>query len=140
MSASGIFSTKLSLSADVDFAWRLIELSQVAVVHEGLVGYRLRSNQMHRKESLLMSEIETLIQDVPLLHDIDYANVLRTNLYLRLGLYNLASLKLRPGVKFLLKSFNLNVKEFVSTLSKIIGNQIRLRVLRLFRRKTLQLP
>lgn len=138
--ASGIFSPKLSLSADVEFAWRMIAISQVAVVNEGLVGYRLRSNQMHRKESLLMSEIETLIQDVPLLHDKEYANILRTNLYLRLGLYNLASLKLRTGVRFLLKSYNLNINEFVKTLSKIIENQIRLRVLRFFRRKTLQLP
>lgn len=136
----GFFSPTLSLSADVEFAWRLVNHTKVGVVREVLVAYRLRLNQMHKNQTLLLEEAERMISLVPVLDFSVNSKSLKSNLLLRLGLYNLISRNFSDCRVFLIRSARTDLSEFCTTLIRISINRLKLRMRRLFATRTLKFP
>ena len=117
---AGPFRLDLSLSADIEFAWRLLSISPVKLISEPLVGYRLRPNQMHRSSDLLIAESIKMKEAVVLLQDEKYARIYLANLNLRLFLYRVQGRDFRDSLYFLHKALTLNFVEVCTTSIRII--------------------
>ena len=128
---TGPFRSDLSLSADVEFAWRLLRITSVEVLNDPLVGYRLRANQMHKIPSLLLSESQRMIEIVDLLKIEKYRNIYIANLNLRLFLYSVKDGQIRNSLGFLLNALRMNILEIYVTFGRILLK----RALRVFREK-----
>ncbi len=116
---AGPFRTDLSLSADIEFAWRLLRITPVKLISEPLVGYRLRPNQMHKQPELLLSEAQRMIKIISLLQVNKFQRIFLSNLNLRLFLYCLQDKRLISGTSFLFSALKINCWEVVSTLISI---------------------
>jgi glycosyltransferase involved in cell wall biosynthesis len=114
------FKSNLSLSADIEFAWRLIKISNVECISEPLVAYRLRPNQMHKLPILLISEAARMIQVVDILKIDMYRKIFLANLYLRLSLYSIKDRHLIEGLGHLSTAVRTNVLEINITMLRII--------------------
>lgn len=121
---TGPFIKNLSLSADIEFAWRLLSITPVKLIREPLVGYRLRPNQMHKLPDLLISESKRMINMVSLLQDERYSRIFLANLNLRLFLYRVQERDFRNGLSFLQTALRLNVVEVCITASRIFSRRI----------------
>jgi len=136
---TGPFKTELSLSADIEFAWRLLKVSPVKLIKNPLVGYRLRSNQMHRLPTLLQSEAQRMLMLVDLLQRNRYRRIFLANLNLRLFLYRAQNRDLRKGMAFLLVAFRCNSFEVIFTMLRILSKRV-LRRLKYSEKKLFFLP
>ena len=138
---AGPFRRDLSLSADIEFAWRLLKVTSVALIEDPLVGYRLRPNQMHRSANLLVEESRKMIQIVDILQLPKFKRIFFANLNLRLFLYCLQRRELQEGWQFLIEALKSNYFEAFNTLGRILLQRFR-RKLKLSERKsfTLALP
>jgi len=136
---TGLFKVDLSLSADIEFAWRLLGITSVKLIREPLVGYRLRPNQMHKLPDLLISESKRMIKTVSLLGNAKYEHIFLANLHLRLFLYRAQDRDLRRGLPFLLKAFRFNFLEVFFTSFRIFSRRI-LRKLKHTEKKSFFLP
>jgi glycosyltransferase involved in cell wall biosynthesis len=121
---TGPFKIDLSLSADIEFAWRLLGVTSVKLIQEPLVGYRIRPNQMHKLPNLLMAESERMIKTVDILQNHKYAQVFLANLNLRLFLYLAQNRDFRRGSVFFLKALQLNFFEVCITALRILFRRI----------------
>lgn len=121
---TGPFKIDLSLSADIDFAWRLLSITQVLLIHEPLVGYRLRPNQMHKLPDLLISESKRILNTVSLFQSKKFVRIFLANLNLRLFLYRLQDRDFRNSLQFLLKAFRFNLFEVCVTVVRISSKRI----------------
>jgi glycosyltransferase involved in cell wall biosynthesis len=117
---TGPFRVDLSLSADIEFAWRLLSLTSVKLIQEPLVGYRLRPNQMHKLPDLLLSESKRMLDIVDLLHEEKYASIFLANLNLRVFLYLTQRSELRKGIGYFLEAIKNNMLEAFKTLLRIV--------------------
>lgn len=117
---TGPFKVDLSLSADIEFAWRLISVTSVKLINVPLVYYRLRPNQMHKLPDLLVSESKRMIKSVNLLGNNRYEQIFLANLNLRLFLYCAQNREIPNGVGFLLKALQFNLLEVCTTTLRII--------------------
>ena len=124
---SGPFRTDLSLSADIEFAWRLLRITPVTLIREPLVGYRLRPNQMHKQPELFLSEAQRMIEIVSLLHTSKFRRIFLSNLNLRLSLYSFQDKRFASGAIFFYKALKINFWEVASTLTRIISKRVRRR-------------
>jgi glycosyltransferase involved in cell wall biosynthesis len=122
---TGLFRTDLSLSADIEFAWRLLSVTNVELIREPLVGYRLRPNQMHKHPDLLLSESKRMLDIIDLLHDEKFARVFLANLNLRLFLYQIQKFDFRMAIYFFVESIRNNTIEMCVTLLRITIRRIR---------------
>jgi glycosyltransferase involved in cell wall biosynthesis len=121
---TGPFKIDLSLSADIDFAWRLLSVNQVVLIREPLVGYRLRPNQMHKLPDLLISESKRILNTVSLFQSNKFSRIYLANLNLRLFLYRAQDGDFRNGLQFLLKAFRFNFLEVCVTTLRILSSRI----------------
>ena len=122
--STGPFRNDLSLSADIEFAWRLLSITPVKLIREPLVGYRLRPNQMHKLPDLLISESGRMISSVSLLQVEKYTHIFLANLNLRLFLYRAQDREIRNGLPFLHVALRLNALEVCSTAVRIFSRRI----------------
>jgi len=136
---TGPFRIDLSLSADIDFAWRLLSTTQVILIREPLVGYRLRPNQMHKLPDLLISESKRLLKTVSLLQSNRFARIFLANLNLRLFLYRAQDRDFWNGLHFLLNAFRFNPLEVCATIVRILFRRI-LRKFKYVEKKSFFLP
>lgn len=136
---TGPFRLDLSLSADIEFAWRLLSICSVKLIREPLVGYRLRPNQMHKSSALLVSESKTMIRVISLFQNEKYARIYLTNLYLRLFLYRAQKRDIRNGLHFLHLSLSSNFVEACITSIRIISKRTKRRF-RHTEKKSILLP
>jgi glycosyltransferase involved in cell wall biosynthesis len=136
---TGPFRLDLSLSADIEFAWRLLRICSVKLIREPLVGYRLRPNQMHKSSDLLISESNTMLKTVPLLQDVKYARIYLANLYLRLFLYRAQEKDFRNSLHFLQKAIVSNFNEACITSIRIISKRSK-RKFKHIEKKSILLP
>ena len=136
---TGPFNVELSLSADIEFAWRLLGITSVKLIREPLVGYRLRPNQMHKLPDLLISESKRMINTVSLLRNDKYEHIFLANLNLRLFLYRAQGRDFRKGLGFLLKALRFNFLEVCGTIFRIFARRI-LRKLNRAEKKSFSLP
>lgn len=136
---AGPFRTDLSLSADIEFAWRLLKVTSVISMDEPLVGYRLRPNQMHKLPDLLLSESQRMIDIVDVLKIPRFRKIYFSNLNLRLFLYRIQERDLKSGWSFLAEALRLNPLEVFLTISRISIQRAR-RKLKFFEKKSFQLP
>lgn len=136
---AGPFRTDLSLSADIEFAWRLLKVAPVVSMDESLVGYRLRPNQMHKLPDLLLSESQRMIEIVDVLKVAKYQRIYLSNLNLRLFLYRVQDGDLRSGWSFLVKALRTNPWEVFRTILRICILRVRRR-LKFIEKKSLRLP
>ena len=132
----GIFRSDLSLSADIEFAWRLLKVTPVALVSEALVGYRLRPNQMHRVPDLLLAESSKMLEVVDLFQQTRFQEFYIANLYLRLSLYSFENFNFPEGLGYLIFALKSNFRESTSTLFRIIGNRVKRLLKRRIRKYT----
>jgi glycosyltransferase involved in cell wall biosynthesis len=116
---TGPFRIDLSLSADIDFAWRLLSVTQVKMIRDPLVAYRLRPNQMHKIPDLLISESQRMINSVSLLQSDKFGRIFLANLNLRLFLYRALDGDFCNGIQFFLKAIRFNSSEVCFTLLRI---------------------
>ena len=121
---TGPFKIDLSLSADIDFAWRLLSVNQVVLIREPLVGYRLRPNQMHKLPDLLISESKRILNTVSLFQSKKFSRIYLANLNLRLFLYRAQDGDFWNGLQFLLKAFRFNSLEVCVTTLRILSSRI----------------
>ena len=121
---AGPFRTDLSLSADIEFAWRLLHVTPVKLIDEPLVGYRLRPNQMHKQSELLLNESQRMIKIIRLLQVNKFQRIFLSNLNLRLFLYCLQDKRPFSGTSFLFNALKINCWEVVSTLTRITSKRI----------------
>ncbi len=128
---AGPFRSNLSLSADIEFAWRLLRITSVEILSDPLVGYRLRPNQMHKIPNLLLSESQRMIEIVDLLKIGKYRNIYLANLNLRLFLYGVQDGQIRNSLGFLLNALRRNSLEIFITVGRIFLK----RALRRFKEK-----
>ena len=133
------FKSDLSLSADIEFAWRILKFSNVECINEPLVAYRLRPNQMHKLPTLLISEATRMIQAVDMLKDSRYRDIFVANLYLRLSLYSIKDRHIRQGLRHLSTAVRTNVLELSVTLLRIVIHR-GLRSLKQLGGRNLRLP
>lgn len=136
---TGPFKVELSLSADIEFAWRLLKITPVKLIQKPLVGYRLRPNQMHKLPSLLLSEAQRMVLTVDLLQRNKYQRIFLANLYLRLFLYRAQDWDLRGGKNFLLVAFRSNGFEVIFTTARILLKRV-LRRIKYSEKKSFLLP
>ena len=136
---TGPFRIDLSLSADIDFAWRLLGVTQVKLIREPLVGYRLRPNQMHKIPDLLVSESKRMINNVSLLQSNKFARIFQANLNLRLFLYRAQDRDFWDGIQFLFKAIRFNSLEVFVTTLRIFSRRI-LRKFKYVEKKSFFLP
>lgn len=136
---AGPFRTDLSLSADIEFAWRLLKVTSVVPMDDPLVGYRLRPNQMHKLPNLLLSESQRMIEIVDVLKMPRYQRIYFSNLNLRLFLYRVQDRDLKSGWHFLIGALRLNPWEVLRTICRISIQRAR-RKLKFFEKKLFQLP
>lgn len=136
---TGPFKIDLSLSADIDFAWRLLSITQVVLIREPLVGYRLRPNQMHKLPDLLISESKRILNTVSLFQSDKFVHIFLANLNLRLFLYRAQDRDFRNGLKFLLKAFQFNPFEVCLTIVRILFRRIS-RKFKYVKKKSFFLP
>ena len=136
---TGPFRIDLSLSADIDFAWRLLSVTQVKLIREPLVAYRLRPNQMHKIPDLLISESKRMINSVSLLQSDKFASIFLANLNLRLFLYRGQDRDFWNGIQFLLKAIRFNSLEVSLTILRIIFKRT-LRKFKYIEKKSFFLP
>ena len=61
----GAFDESLSTAADLDYAWRLVNLGEVLTLQESLVLYRTSATQMHRDTGLLERDYAQLLEREP---------------------------------------------------------------------------
>ena len=122
---TGPFRSELSLSADIEFAWRLLRITPVEIIKMPLVGYRLRPNQMHKLPKLLLSESQRMIEIVDLLRIRKFERIYLANLNLRLFLYRMKDGEILLGLSFLLIALGNNPLEVFSTISRIMILRIR---------------
>jgi glycosyltransferase involved in cell wall biosynthesis len=121
---AGPFNVELSLSADIEFAWRLLDVTSVKLIKEPLVCYRLRPNQMHRLPDLLISESKRMIKIVNLFRSDKYGQIFLANLNLRLFLYCAQNRDIQSGLGFILKALKFNFLEVCTTTLRIILRRI----------------
>ena len=133
------FKSDLSLSADIEFAWRLLKVSKVECINEPLVAYRLRPNQMHKLPTLLISEATRMIQAVDILKGSRFRDIFLANLYLRLSLYSIKDHHIRQGLRHLSTAVRTNILELSVTLLRIIIHR-GLRGLKKLGSRNLRLP
>jgi len=126
----GPFRIDLSLSADIEFAWRLLAITQVKLLKDPLVGYRIRPNQMHKIPELLVSEAQRMLGIVDILSSKKFRNIYLTNLNLRIFLYNLNEGRIRASLGYLLETVRTNFFEGISTLIRIVFKRVKRKVLR----------
>lgn len=136
---AGPFRTDLSLSADIEFAWRLLKVTSVTSMDEPLVGYRLRPNQMHKLPDLLLSESQRMIEIVDVLKIPKFQKIYFSNLNLRLFLYRVQDRDLKSGWSFLTRALRLNPWEVLRTSLRISIQRVQ-RKLKFFEKKSFQLP
>ena len=136
---TGPFRIDLSLSADIDFAWRLLSVTQVKLIREPLVGYRLRPNQMHKIPDLLISESKRMLSSISLFQNDKFAHIFQANLNLRLFLYRAQSRNFLDGIHFLLKAIQFNSLEVFATTLRIFSRRI-LRKFKYVEKKSFFLP
>lgn len=136
---TGPFRTDLSLSADVEFAWRLLTVTPVKLIQIPLVGYRLRPNQMHRLPDLLVSEYNKMIESLEFLQEKKIKKITLANLNLRLFLYRLQKRDFRGGLSFLGEAFRSNSLEIFVTVVRIFVHRV-LRKLKFAEKKSFSLP
>ncbi len=136
---TGPFRTDLSLSADIEFAWRLLKVTPVVSMDEPLVGYRLRPNQMHKQPDLLLSESQRMIDIVDILKVAKFRRIYLSNLNLRLFLYRVQDRDLRSGGSFLVRALRMNPWEVFRTILRICVLRIRRR-LKFVEKKSFRLP
>ena len=136
---AGPFRSDLSLSADIDFAWRLLSFTQVKLIREPLVAYRLRPNQMHKTSDLLISESKRMIDSVSLLQSNKFACIFLANLNLRLFLYSTQDGHFWSGIQFLLKAIRFNFLEVCLTTLRIFSKRT-LRKFKYIEKKSFFLP
>jgi len=136
---TGPFKIELSLSADIEFAWRLLKVTPVKLINNPLVGYRLRPNQMHRLPTLLLAEAQRMLVLVDLLQGNRYRGIFLANLNLRLFLYRAQNRDLREGLAFLLVALRSNSFEVIFTISGILSKRV-LRRLKYSEKKLFSLP
>jgi glycosyltransferase involved in cell wall biosynthesis len=136
---TGPFRIDLSLSADIDFAWRLLRVTQVKLIREPLVGYRLRPNQMHKVPDLLISESKRMLSSNSLLQNDKFARIFQANLNLRLFLYRVQGRDFWNGIQFLLKAIQFNSLEVFVTTLRIFFRRI-LRNFKYVEKKSFFLP
>ena len=136
---TGPFRIDLSLSADIDFAWRLLSVTQVKLIREPLVGYRLRPNQMHKIPDLLISESKRMLSSISLFQNDKFARIFQANLNLRLFLYHAQGRDFWDGIHFLLKAIQFNSLEVFATTLRIFSRRI-LRKFKYVEKKSFFLP
>lgn len=136
---AGPFRGDLSLSADIEFAWRLLKVTSVILIDEPLVGYRLRPNQMHKLSELLLSESQRMVKIIDLLQGRKFRHIFLSNLNLRLFLYRVQDRELASSLSFLLKALRINSWEVFITIIRIISKRI-LRRLRFSEKNSFLLP
>lgn len=136
---AGPFRTDLSLSADIEFAWRLLKVTPVIAIDEALVGYRLRPNQMHKLPDLLLSESRRMIEIVDLLKIVRFQQIYLSNLNLRLFLYRAQGGDLSSGLSYLIRALRTNPWEVIRTIIRISVQRAR-RKLKFFEKKSFILP
>lgn len=136
---TGPFRIDLSLSADIEFAWRLLNVTPVQVIHKPLVGYRLRPNQMHKLTDLLLTEAQRLLMVVNLLQRNKFQRIFLANLNLRLFLYRVEDRDIREGTNFLLKALKSNSSEVFITMARIFSKRV-LRKLKYSEKKSFVFP
>ena len=136
---TGPFKVELSLSADIEFAWRLLKVTPVKLIKKPLVGYRLRPNQMHRFPTLLLTEAQRMLVIVDLLQGNRYRRIFLANLNLRLFLYRAQDRDLQGGTAFLLAALRSNSLEVILTMSRIVSKRV-LRRLKYSEKKSFSLP
>jgi len=121
----GPFDVELSLSADIEFAIRLIKIYPITLIEIPLVGYRLRENQMHHQESLLLSESKRMLKKVDLLRVPENQRIFLANLNLRLALYRLTKIDIFKAHKFFILAIKSSPKETLQTLARILLNRFK---------------
>lgn len=136
---AGPFRTDLSLSADIEFAWRLLKVTPVIEIDDPLVGYRLRPNQMHKLPDLLLSESQRMIEIVDVLKIIKFQRIYFSNLNLRLFLYRVQDRDIRTGLKYIIRALRTNPWEVFRTILRISTQRVR-RKLKFFEKKSFFLP
>lgn len=136
---AGPFRRDLSLSADIEFAWRLLQVTPVVLVDLPLVGYRLRPNQMHKQTTLLLAESERMIEIVEILKAGKYRRIFLSNLNLRLFLYRAKDGDLSAGWDFLKVALQANPREVFRTIFGISLLRTR-RKFKFLERKPFLLP
>jgi len=130
----GPFREDLSLSADIEFAWRLLAITEVVLLKDPLVGYRLRPNQMHKVPDLLLAESQRMLGIVDILKSQKFSDIYLANLNLRLFLYNFIEGKFGPSIGYLIKAVKTNVFEVAGTLVSIVFKRISRRIMKNERR------
>lgn len=133
------FRVDLSLSADIEFAWRLLKVTPVKLIQKPLVGYRLRPNQMHKLPSLLLAEAQRMLVIVDLLQRKRFRRIFLANLNLRLFLYRVQDRDLRGSKAFLLTALSSNSFEVLFTMARILSKRV-LRRLKYSEKKSFSLP
>lgn len=136
---AGPFRRDLSLSADIEFAWRLIQATPIVLIDTPLVAYRLRPNQMHKQAELLLAESRRMIEIVDVLKESRLQRIYLANLNLRLFLYRAQDGEIRAGSKFLRNALRANSVEVVRTIFGITTLRAK-RKLRFFERTPFVLP
>lgn len=136
---AGPFRLDLSLSADIEFAWRLLSISPVKLISEPLVGYRLRPNQMHKRSDLLVAESIKMRDAINLFQDENYARIYLANLNLRLFLYHIQSRDFRDSLKFLKNALTWNSVEVCATFFRIILRRTK-RKFKVIEKRSITLP
>lgn len=136
---AGPFRTDLSLSADIEFAWRLLKVTPVVSMDDPLVGYRLRPNQMHKLPDLLLSESRRMVEIVDELKTSKFQKIYFSNLNLRLFLYRAQDRDLKSGWGFLSRALRINAWEVLCTILRISIQRGR-RKLKFIEKKSFQLP
>lgn len=136
---AGPFRTDLSLSADIEFAWRLLKVTPVIEIDDPLVAYRLRPNQMHKLPDLLLSESQRMIEIVDVLKIIKFQRIFFSNLNLRLFLYRAQDRDLGLGLRYLMRALRTNPWEVIRTILRISTQRVR-RKLKFFEKKSFFLP
>jgi glycosyltransferase involved in cell wall biosynthesis len=135
----GPFRKDLSLSADIEFAWRLLAITQVKLLKDPLVAYRLRPHQMHKIPELLLSEAERMLGIVDILKVKKLSNIYLANLNLRIFLYRLSEGNISLGIAYLTEAIRLNFFEALKTFTRIVYKRIKRKAL-LKEKKSFILP
>jgi glycosyltransferase involved in cell wall biosynthesis len=121
----GPFRDDLSLSADIEFAWRLLAITKVRLLKEPLVGYRIRPNQMHKVPSLLISEAQRMLGIVDILKSRKFSQIYLANLNLRIFLYNITDGRIIVSLGFLFQVMRMNFFEGSLTFSRIVIRRVK---------------
>lgn len=81
------FNENLELSTDLDFAYRLIHLGDVASVDRPLVFYRHRAGQMHRDYDLLRRDYSYLLKQESFKYEPGFVKRVRANLEILVAIH-----------------------------------------------------